>query len=304
MFDCKNGGGAYFRVTAESGLNIRKGPSLSSDKITKIPYGSMVYGCEYCDHCQEEIIEGKKGIWKKVFFAAYEGFVFSGFLDAVPKVEVFCPSDWMSQKDEPAFKKGTTYFGLYEDLQNREQSRVSVFEGQDTTYENPAIGVVRVIKQDPQNSPSFIVSGIDLAENQTVDGIHFKSRMLYPGESIPYGRSIIYAVGDVDVSEESSLEPVQSIRNYKLIIREQSVEGAGPKEEVLFDLNLSHWSNGFFEGGARIRWVGDIDGDNKLDILLTYSPHYACYQVILFLSTRAIGPRLLGETATYTVCGC
>ena len=71
MFDCGRSGGGYFKVIAESGLNIREEPNLTSNKLGKIPNGAMVFCCQYCENCNEEAIEGKEGIWKKVFLDEY-----------------------------------------------------------------------------------------------------------------------------------------------------------------------------------------------------------------------------------------
>jgi hypothetical protein len=303
MFDCERGGG-YFKVIAESGLNIREEPNLSSNKVAKIPNGSMVFCCQYYENCKEETIEGKKGIWKKVFFDKYEGFVFSGFLEPENDIQVLCPFDWVSETNEPAFKKELTYFGIYEDKQFREQSIAKIYNGKDTTYEHGAIGMVRGIKVEKGNVPNFIVSGIELKDNQIVKGVHLNSKMLYPGESIRFGESYIYALGEPELNEETYLQPFKSIGNYKLIIREKLPNSEKFREEVLFDTGLPAWGGGQYEGGAYIRWIGDIDGDNRLDVLLTFATHFACYNVILFLSTKAIGKRLVGEAASYGVCGC
>ncbi|MEL7222289.1 MAG: hypothetical protein AAGJ93_13275 [Bacteroidota bacterium] len=47
-----------------------------------------------------------------------------------------------------------------------------------------------------------------------------------------------------------------------------------------------------------------MDGDGNMDVLLSISTHYAYAEIILLLSTKAQGNRLLGEVARYGVSGC
>ena len=76
------------------------------------------------------------------------------------------------------------------------------------------------------------------------------------------------------------------------------------KEEVLLEKDFYPWPAGEFEGGVHVRWIGDLDLDGKVDILMTIQDHYACWDVVLLLSSRATGNSLVGEAARYGACGC
>ncbi|MFT3711865.1 MAG: FG-GAP repeat protein [Archangium sp.] len=56
--------------------------------------------------------------------------------------------------------------------------------------------------------------------------------------------------------------------------------------------------------GWSLRWAGDLDGDGKLDLLITADTHYAIETFRLFLSTRAKKGQLVGEAAKLTSQGC
>ena len=48
-----------------------------------------------------------------------------------------------------------------------------------------------------------------------------------------------------------------------------------------------------------VQWVGDLDGDGKLDLLVTFSPKYSYYPRRLFLSTAAQDGDLVGLVARF-----
>jgi hypothetical protein len=56
--------------------------------------------------------------------------------------------------------------------------------------------------------------------------------------------------------------------------------------------------------GWSLRWAGDLDGDGKLDVLLTADTHYAVETFRLFLSSKAKKGQLVGEAAKLTSKGC
>jgi hypothetical protein len=303
VFECGNLGGGYYRVTAKSGLNLRKGPNPTSEKMVGIPFGAAVYCCNECESYPNETIEGVDGCWKKIYFKDVEGYVFSGFLEAVPKIDLMCPSDWVNEWKDAVFEKGKAYFGIYENDSTKGKSKVVKMEGKDTLIDSPTMGKVKMIKVESEDAPDFIVSNLPLNDGQQIMGIHFNNKMLFPGETVKYGKSYLYATG-IPQTNKASNTPFSAIKDYRLILRQISEGGENFKETVLFELDLLPWSDIGYEGGIRLRWVGDLDNDGKLDVLLTYSTHYACWEVILLLSSKAIGNRLIGEAAKYKACGC
>jgi hypothetical protein len=303
IFECGNLGGGYYRVTANSGLNLRKAPDPNSEKIVGIPFGSEVFCCNLCESYPNEIIEDREGCWKKIYFEELEGYIFSGFLEAAPKIDLMCPIDWVNDWKNPVFDKSIEYFGIYEYDRIRGKSKTIRIEGKDTLIDSPAIGKVRMIKVERGDTPDFIVSNLPLTNGQQIMGTHFNNRMLFPGESIRYGKSYLYATGTPKIDNES-IAPFSSIKDYKLILRQVNDDGKGFEEVVLFTLDIPIFNDTLYEGGVHLRWVGDLDNDGKLDVLLTYSNHYACWDVILLLSTKAMGNRLIGEAAKYSACGC
>lgn len=66
---------------------------------------------------------------------------------------------------------------------------------------------------------------------------------------------------------------------------------------------LYQFDDGDTDGWA-LRWAGDLDGDGKLDLLLTADHHYSVSTLRLFLSSRAKKGQLVREVATFRTTGC
>ncbi|MFO0595520.1 MAG: integrin alpha [Myxococcaceae bacterium] len=70
------------------------------------------------------------------------------------------------------------------------------------------------------------------------------------------------------------------------------------KRQVLFEAKDSDTD------GWSLKWVGDLDGDGRPDLLLTADSHYAVETLRLFLSSKAKKGELVREVAKLTSEGC
>ena len=52
-------------------------------------------------------------------------------------------------------------------------------------------------------------------------------------------------------------------------------------------MTIYSWPAGGFEGGVNIHWIGDLNGDNQLDMLVGISEQYAGSSLSLFLSDNS-----------------
>jgi len=71
-------------VSATSGLSLRFEPGQSADIISIIPFGATVEVLERCDDDLVETIEWTKGSWTYVEYNKRRGYVFDGYLTALP----------------------------------------------------------------------------------------------------------------------------------------------------------------------------------------------------------------------------
>lgn len=58
------------------------------------------------------------------------------------------------------------------------------------------------------------------------------------------------------------------------------------------------------EASPSLIWAGDLDGDNKLDLLLDMTDHYNVSEIVLFLSSHASSGKLVKKVAAFRTVGC
>jgi hypothetical protein len=227
---------------------------------------------------------------------------YSIYQDSIPKITVRCTADLADGWEYQLFPKDVTYYGIYIDERVKNKCTATRITGKDTLVNIPGKALTPMIIPDQQNPPEFIITNLPLKDGQWLMGKSFPNRMLFPGESIPFMGSWLYATG-VPQTNVHVPDPFTAINDYKLILRQPSRDGRSIQEETLFTMTLA--GNGaYYEGGIHIRWIGDLDQDGKIDILLTYATDYKCFDVILFLSSKAEGNRLLSEAARHRTCRC
>ncbi len=156
--------------------------------------------------------------------------------------------------------------------------------------------------------PEFIISGLEIMDT-LIPGRHFGDEMLYPAETvglyIDWKTYLLYAKGNVIESNE--LLPFSEIQNYRVILQENSYDTltrlTTKREQLLYEMNLKVWPDATYIGGVYLRWIGDINSDGKLDILMKIQSHFACYDIVFLLSNK-LSDKLIEEVARYTVCCC
>lgn len=222
--------------------------------------------------------------------------------DSIPKITVRCTADLVNGWESQLFPKDETYYGIYVDEKVKNKCTATKITGKDTLVNITGKALTPMIIPDQQSPPEFIITNLPLKDGQGFTGKTFPDKLLFPGESIPFMGSWLFATGDPQTNVHIA-DPFTAINDYKLILRQPSRDGRSFQEETLFTMNLV--GNGaYYEGGIHIRWIGDLDQDGKIDILLTYATDYKCFDVMLFLSSKAEGSSLLGEAARHRTCKC
>ncbi len=95
------------------------------------------------------------------------------------------------------------------------------------------------------------------------------------------------------------MEPLPNevvISDYRLVLYENAESDKG---QTLLEQDRLE-----FEGSPGVIWAGDLDGDNKLDLLLDLTWHYNVTVPTLFLSTFAKPGELVGLAGQLTLTGC
>lgn len=216
---------------------------------------------------------------------------------------MFFPEDWEGAHFQFEINTDHRCLGIYDN--GNGSFRVKKFHLKDTTVDNPAYGLETLLVIDSVK-PAFIVSGIkNLKANDEIRGtaiVHttYANSVLVPAKPFTYEiadkKYTIFAKGNNFIDPNISQFP--AIKNYRVILK--SAAGEETVEQTLYSVDtLYPWPAGGFEGGVVLKWVGDLNKDNALDIILTTSNDYRGHDVILFLSTQTKG-RLVEEAVRYS----
>lgn len=137
----------------------------------------------------------------------------------------------------------------------------------------------------------FLISGLDFPEGFSVEG-RWINRKMYPGETILFSvKNVnneekskgyqIYVKGKIKEITDNKFPFFSEIKDYELRV------ASGINNESLVKMDLKSFPSGGFEGGIYLYWIGDLNGDDKLDIIAGESSHFAGIELILFLSNNS-----------------
>ena len=221
------------------------------------------------------------------------------------EIRVICPKDPIVRNDS-IFNKGHKIFGIYQKENGRYGSIIKEITGKDTITNDILLGEISRVVLDTL-PPLFIIYGLNLTDNKIFPGLSFNDKMLYPGESItfliqpPYANEYIiytlFAIGDIDTTSTISKNPFSSINNYQLKLR-TNINGL-IKDKLIVKTNILAWPVGGYEGGGFIRWIGEINNDNLLDMLIMEQHIFHTGEVKFFISEN--GESIAKNVSKYLV---
>ncbi|MEM9821507.1 MAG: SH3 domain-containing protein [Bacteroidota bacterium] len=308
QYDCSGSAGQSYLVTAGSGLSMRAMPSLKSIKVMAVPYGKEVVVCpEYPGEI--DVIEGIEGKWLKTYYQGNAGFMFSGFMEELPSIDVILPDEQFVEH----YELNRTYYGLY--LQNQDAStgdqkfQVKTCDFKVKTVALPNVPTYDYAQLQEGDQPEFLISGLDSGNVENIKGQSFKDKFLYPGESVSLTLGAahfhIYAKGRIlENTEGEDINPIAMIKNYELHVRRTTHDGER-EDQIIYKMDIPGWYADGYEGGIFLHWIGDIDADGELDLLLSNSATYTCKEIVFFLSSKAEPGHFFKQVAKYQECdGC
>jgi hypothetical protein len=284
-----------YKTANENGVKLLVEWTENSKVITKIPNNTIIKVCG-------EVTYDK---WVKAYYKDTVGYVEKGSIKTEEQINVVILSHWRGEQ----FPHAQEYFGIFEKddeygTNHTIIERCLTKSDTVTTYKGK-LDSISVINQDA--TPLILVSGFDIETGPYDNGELFSSKFLYPGEAVIYNYAdnfyLIYAKGDIQQNTDSSnFSPFTGIKNYELHVK-RTLKGK-TEDVLLYKMDLRSWNAFQYEGGVHLHWIGDIDGDKQLDIILTTSNHYACWVVSFFLSSQAEPGYFFKEVAKYPDCGC
>jgi hypothetical protein len=148
---------------------------------------------------------------------------------------------------------------------------------------------IKKYNSDSIVQPKFLIKGLDSIKDST-NG-KWINRKMYPGETIIFSvpkseneenrRSYsIYTKGELIETENNEFPYFKKIKDYELRV------ASGKTNESILKMDIPSFPSGGFEGGIYLYWIGDLNGDNRLDMLVGTSTHYAGIELILYLSDK------------------
>lgn len=304
QYTCSASAGIAYQVTANSGLSMRAEPDLRSVKIKAVPFGKEVVVCPEYDGPEEQI-EGTEGKWLRTYYRGEAGYMFSGFMEAQPEVKVMLPESWLDD--------GTTtiYQGIYQtnagDDFTEETYEVRPVDMIEDTIEIIGDDPYTYRRAAPGQAPVFLFTGIETEGHTNIKGKSLDHKFLYPGESVSLtldnGHYHVYAKGRVlENKTGEDINPISMIKNYELHVRRSGHDGERD-DQILYKIDIPSWYLDGYQGGVFIRWMGDLDQDGELDLLLSKSENPECWDVIFFLSSKAERGHFFKQVTKYQECG-
>ena len=138
---------------------------------------------------------------------------------------------------------------------------------------------IKKYNSDSSIQPKFIIKGLNSIKDSTIG--RWINRKMYPGETI------MFSVPNSENEEKS--------RGYSIYTKGKLIEtknnelrvACGKTNKSIVKMDIPSFSSGGFEGGIYLYWIGDLNGDNRLDMLVGTSTHLAGIGLSLFLSDKS-----------------
>ncbi|HAW20544.1 MAG TPA: hypothetical protein DCX14_10205 [Flavobacteriales bacterium] len=151
-----------------------------------------------------------------------------------------------------------------------------------------------VVAADSADTCYFLLSGFKPARLALLDPIIHRRTKMLPNDSLrmEFKRHnyLLHASGNVYNHQTSDEWP--EISSYRLTLEKDGIE------QIIFA------TYSFNDRLPHIYFIGDLDGDKKLDIILDASRHYNTFEPVLYLSTLANDGELVGCAAYHVSMGC
>jgi hypothetical protein len=213
--------------------------------------------------------------------------------------------DLWAYYDNPAEKK--EYYGLFL------KRYVLDKDGRNQEFESRKINLKEYLPQTQQPNYSkikadsliFVFCGFDSLKTKIIGWIpDLTLNNLFPGQSFTFniGQTIyhIYSKGEIIHSSDSnSVEVFNGIKDYRIGIRTKQNDNITDQTIAKFDF-MERWSVGDYLGEITIEWLGDLNGDGDLDIIIMNRGHHECYQLKLISADNQNKFRKVYHS---TICG-
>lgn len=236
----------FYRVVPVDGANLREMPKLDSRVILTIPFAEQVSTSDIVNY--DTIIDNRNGNWIKAKYKTHSGYIFSGFIEDYKYVEKSSINSFYRIQPEGLIIKELSYdpelnwYGLYHNTAS-DQYELKKVEVEIISYKSTVICAPLSIENPNRNgNPGFFIGS---------------SINLNPGLKNTSRTTLHKCLSNADECT-LTLEEI----NYSILLEDFKLKITNGHEEQLL---ISGISESTF---LRLEFAEDIDGDNKLDLIL------------------------------------
>lgn len=300
-------GEEQMRVISKTGLELKSGAKEESKTLLAVPYWTKVDVCT--DIEKVDTVRTTFGNWRRVSYNGINGYMFDGFLTETD-------TTYETPKDVRIMYEGSLcatlnfdpnlyWYGIYRTKTADSLKKVDI-EFNKLNFESMeemegGVILIRTNLSDKMTSMLLIGSNKPLPEKIVSYNVQIVPNTLYPGQrKTVYTWNTIHRYGNnldlnaIGTFKDSQYGPI--LENYQL--RLTNMQDNYKTQDISDEFSFKGES-----GMVSLIWFGDIDNDNKVDLLFSVSTT-SQNQITLLLSSKANNDCFVGKADEWTNYNC
>ncbi len=287
-------------VVISSQLNVRQKPDILSKLVGTIENGAIVVTDDFdkFNDLQNEEINGMWGQWVSIKHNKIEGFVFSAYLGT--KYMLFYEGAEIQY-----YPKVKNWYGVFYDSLTRFEFIKKMETFVEKAYYEDSDTESEFVRTKETEKPLFLIAtNMEMKEQKVGYFTHSTNYsqneiQLDPGTrkslsfsskntKIDFGDLHLFVTGNYMISENGL-----SLENYQMYV----ALSVGKSGKYIKMQNLNNYTT--YKESYELEFYGDIDGDEKVDVIFSDCANRGC-DLNLLLSSEATETELLGFVSRFS----